>query len=208
MEKLKKAEYRNSLRSRRLICDALLELLNEKPLEKITVTDITTRADVNRGTFYLHYSSVNEVISELQDGYIAKMDQYFVNLDIPLTIDNIMIVTAECLKSIYDQNQPKYMALLFHQQLSFADKVCRSLQDRLLAAKDIPQDEDLQKELIVRASLLAHGVIGIFHASSTGMMDVSSDHLIRSVDNLVSDMHYLQTQKKNKAKVTLQNQNT
>lgn len=207
---MKKAEYRNSLRSRKLICHALLELLDEKPLEKITVTDITTRADVNRGTFYLHYSSVNEVISELQDGYIAKMDQYFAALDIPLTIDNIMIVTAECLKSIYDQNQPKYMALIFHQQLSFADKVCRSLQDRLLAAKDIPRDDDLQKELIVRASLLAHGVIGIFHASATGMMDVSSDHLIRSVDNLVSDMHFLQTQKKRRKtnKTTIHNQNT
>lgn len=197
-KKLGKAEYRNSIRSRRLICDALLELLDEKPLEKITVTDITKRADVNRGTFYLHYNSVNEVISELQDTYIGHMDQYFAALDTPLNIDNIMIITAECLKSIYDQNQPKYMALLFHQQLSFADKVCKCLQERLLAAKDIPQDENTQKELIVRASLLAHGVIGVFHAASTGMMDVSSDDLIRSVDNLVSDMQYLQTQKKKK----------
>lgn len=50
----------------------MLKLLDEKPLEKITVTDITNRADVNRGTFYLHYNSVNEVISELQDAYIAQ----------------------------------------------------------------------------------------------------------------------------------------
>ena len=102
---MKKAEYRNAVRSRRLICDALLELLDEKPLEKITVTDITKRADVNRGTFYLHYDSVNEVISELQDAYIAHMDQYFADLEIPITVDNIMIVTAECLKYIYNHDQ-------------------------------------------------------------------------------------------------------
>lgn len=195
---LKKAEYRNAARSRRLIRDALLELLDEKPLEKITVTDITKRADVNRGTFYLHYNSVNEVISELQDAYIAQMDQYFEDLKIPITVDNIMIITTECMKSIYEQNQAKYMALIFHQQITFADKVCRHFQNRLLECKDIPDDEDTQKEIIVRSSLLAHGILGVFHASSSGMLDLSTDHLIRGVNNLVADLQYLQTQKRKK----------
>ena len=38
-----KAEYRSSIRSRRLIRQAFVELLQEKELEKITVTDIITR---------------------------------------------------------------------------------------------------------------------------------------------------------------------
>lgn len=124
------------------------------------------------------------------------MDQYFANLQNPITVDNIMIITAECLKSIYDQNQAKYMALIFHQQISFADKVCKHFQDRLLESKDIPQDEDTQKEIIVRSSLLAHGILGAFHASSHGMLDVKMEHLICGVDNLVADMQYLQSQKK------------
>ena len=49
-----KAEYRSAIRSRKLINEALADLLTEKPLDKITVTDVVSRADINRGTFYAH----------------------------------------------------------------------------------------------------------------------------------------------------------
>ncbi|MBO5365138.1 MAG: TetR family transcriptional regulator, partial [Peptococcaceae bacterium] len=47
--------YRNAVRSKTMIRQAFLELLQEKPYEKITVTDIAQRADLNRSTFYAHY---------------------------------------------------------------------------------------------------------------------------------------------------------
>ncbi len=195
---MKKAEYRNAVRSRRLICDALLELLDEKPFDKITITDITNRADVSRGTFYLHYEKVSDVISELQDAYIEQMDQYFSKLDIPLTVDNVMVITAECLKYIYDQDQARYMSLIFHQHLSFADKVCKNIQTKLLESKDIPQDPQVQKEIIVRSTVLAHGILGVFHASASGALDLTTTDLMVSIGNLVKDMQHLPIQKKRK----------
>lgn len=57
-----KAEYRSAVRSRRLINQALAELIREKPVDKITVTDIVKRADINRGTFYAHYADVPDVL--------------------------------------------------------------------------------------------------------------------------------------------------
>lgn len=190
-----KTEYRNAVRSRRLIGDALLELLEEKPLEKITVTDIANRADVSRGTFYLHYESVSDVISELQDNYIQQMDRYFSTLDIPFTVDNAMLITAECLKYIYRQNQAKYLSLIFHQQVSFADKVCQNFQQRLLESKDMPTDEAARKEIIVRSSLMAHGILGAFHAASAGLLDLSAEQLMAGIDHFLADMQHLQAQK-------------
>lgn len=192
---MEKAEYRNSARSRRLICDALLELLGEKPLGKITVTDIAKRADVNRGTFYLHYDNISDVISELQNELIAQMDQFFDTRDISLNTANIMILTAECLKYIYNQDRAKYVPLLSHQQHSFADKVSKRFQARLLAAKNAPKDDDSQKELLIRASLLVHGIIGIFNASASGILDISAEELVRNMDKLVAEMQEIQTRK-------------
>lgn len=60
-----KAEYRSALRSKRLINEALADLLQEKPLDKITVTDVVTRADINRGTFYAHYRDIPDVVDHL-----------------------------------------------------------------------------------------------------------------------------------------------
>lgn len=60
-----KAEYRSAIRSRKLIITALADLLQEKPLEKITVTDVVNRAQINRGTFYAHYADIQDVVNHL-----------------------------------------------------------------------------------------------------------------------------------------------
>ena len=51
--------------TRTALRDALIDLICEKPLTHITVTDICTRADINRSTFYLHYQGVHELLAEL-----------------------------------------------------------------------------------------------------------------------------------------------
>lgn len=43
---------------------ALLELLKGKTLEVITVSEICRKAKVSRGTFYLHYSNIEELFEE------------------------------------------------------------------------------------------------------------------------------------------------
>lgn len=70
-----KAEYRSAQRSRRLINDALAELIKEKPLDKITVTDVVKRADLNRGTFYAHYTDIQDVLNRQVDEACATLQE-------------------------------------------------------------------------------------------------------------------------------------
>ena len=44
--------------------EALVKLLYEKSLDKITVSELCKEAKINRGTFYLHYPDVNELFEE------------------------------------------------------------------------------------------------------------------------------------------------
>ena len=46
---------------------ALLELMQEKKFEKITVTQICERAGVNRGTFYSHYTDIHAMLQDAED---------------------------------------------------------------------------------------------------------------------------------------------
>ena len=41
--------------TKRALVHSLKELLTEKPLDKITVTDLTEHCGVNRMTFYYHF---------------------------------------------------------------------------------------------------------------------------------------------------------
>lgn len=66
-----KAEYRSSIRSKVMIKEALLSLMLEKPFDKITITDIVTRADINRGTFYAHYDNTSDVLKSISTSLLT-----------------------------------------------------------------------------------------------------------------------------------------
>lgn len=55
------------VKTRRVIRDTLFELMGEKPLSKITISEICARAEINRKTFYRHYRAVGDVITELEN---------------------------------------------------------------------------------------------------------------------------------------------
>ncbi|MFX3631746.1 MAG: TetR/AcrR family transcriptional regulator [Candidatus Pristimantibacillus sp.] len=61
------------LRTRQLIRDAFIDLLQEIDLEKITVNRITERATINRVTFYLHYRDIPELLEKLAEDMINEI---------------------------------------------------------------------------------------------------------------------------------------
>ena len=52
--------------------EAVLELLKTKPIASLTVKEVCELADVNRGTFYLHYSEPRDVLKEIENTFIAE----------------------------------------------------------------------------------------------------------------------------------------
>ena len=60
-------ESRRVRMTKRLLYDALIELLRTQPLEKTTVTDVCRQADVNRSTFYAYYRDVSQLLLAIED---------------------------------------------------------------------------------------------------------------------------------------------
>lgn len=52
---------------------AFWELYQEKPIEKITVREITDRAGYNRATFYLYYHDVYDLLGQIEDAILANV---------------------------------------------------------------------------------------------------------------------------------------
>ena len=88
-----RAEYRSAIRSRKLINAALADLLQEKPLDKITVTDVVNRAQINRGTFYAHYADIPDVIQHLiQNTFSGIQDALSDPCPAPTQIPRVLLV--------------------------------------------------------------------------------------------------------------------
>lgn len=69
-------QYRNSERTKKWIREAFVELLYEKKsIEKITITELVSRADITKTTFYYHYSDIYAVAEEFENELIEKLNQ-------------------------------------------------------------------------------------------------------------------------------------
>lgn len=69
------SESRRSRMTRRLMKDALMELMEDRPLASVSITELCNRADVNRSTFYSYYSDLLQLLKEIEDDIIAQLPQ-------------------------------------------------------------------------------------------------------------------------------------
>lgn len=60
-------------RTKRLLHNSLLKLMEEKRFEDISITNIVEEAEVNRGTFYNHYQYKEDILNEIIKGVINDL---------------------------------------------------------------------------------------------------------------------------------------
>ena len=70
---LKNPEDRRARRSRRLLKESLLSLMGQKAFSEISVRDVAEGADMNRGTFYLHYSGTAELLQSVEEELLEEL---------------------------------------------------------------------------------------------------------------------------------------
>jgi AcrR family transcriptional regulator len=99
---LKSPNDRRAVKTKKIIKEVLYELMEEKGFNDISITDLTTRADINRGTFYLHYTDKFDLLEQVENEFIEELNEY--------TKDNILInfLTDNSLNS-----PPPFMVKLF-----------------------------------------------------------------------------------------------
>ncbi len=79
-----KSPNRQVLRSQQMLRDALFDLLQSKPYQKIGISDITDHAGLARSTFYSHFETKDDLlvccIDEIFEDFFAELDSRPIDL--------------------------------------------------------------------------------------------------------------------------------
>ena len=78
---------RRIARTKFAIQDALVTLIKEKGFDSITVSDIVARANINRGTFYLHYQDKFDLLEKTEAEILKEIQQIFLQANSLPTTD-------------------------------------------------------------------------------------------------------------------------
>lgn len=72
-------------KTRALLQQGLIQLMKEKEIQDISVKELSDLVDLNRGTFYLHYSDIYDMLNKIEDEIFLEFNTI---LDSSLTPDS------------------------------------------------------------------------------------------------------------------------
>ena len=77
------AENRSVRNTKKKLRDGLLRLMEEKPINEISVKELTELVDVNRGTFYFHYTDIYDMLRKMEEEFFLNFSETLQNM-VPL----------------------------------------------------------------------------------------------------------------------------
>ena len=180
MESVNRKSDLRVMKTKRAIHTAFAELLTEKNMDDITVTDIASRAMINRKTFYNNYRGVYELVDELENEVIRTFETAMQGIDF---IENPYAVFVK-LTEIINSDMDFYGALLrSSRNAGLAHKIRQTLQqkaqDMFASRVDMPPD---QMEVMMNYSI--SGMVAVYQS----WFNSERRQLIEEVSDIVSRM--------------------
>lgn len=132
MEAQVKKEDRRVRRTKKLLTQALTELMQQKQVKEITVTELTDLADMNRGTFYLYYKDIFDMLEHIEDNMFQALNEILERHE----KENVVQETEPILRDILgfiEENQEMVRVLLSpHGDMNFLHRLNDVLREKCL----------------------------------------------------------------------------
>lgn len=148
--------------TRENLIEAFWELYKDKPIEKITVKEITNRAGYNRGTFYAYFKDTYEVLKEIKESIMPSKDMIIYPIQRLEKKEDLIFDTLNHSNDYFINNQEKIIVLLGPEgDPSFVHELktrTREILIEYLKGSDINEPEKIQ--FIIEYHMSA--IIGVF----------------------------------------------
>ena len=125
-----------------LMDEALIKLLEVKDFEYITVKEICAKAGVNRSTFYLHYETVADLLTETMEYYNEKfIKQFSVKPDQFISsirsapLDELVLINSEYLRpylSFIKEHKSVYVAAFTNPECMQTERLLEGISEYVL----------------------------------------------------------------------------
>ena len=138
------------------IYNAFIELLSKKPVYKITVKELVELADINRGTFYFHYSDIYHLLEELESNLYKAYD---VIMKQPYTSAPQLLISL--LEVSYNNSQLISLLLGSNGDPRFINTLSGKLKANLLSLWENQRIDISSQKVQMYSTFLVQGLIGM-----------------------------------------------
>lgn len=155
-------EDRRVRKTKKAMTAALAQLLLEKPLKNISVREISDMADINRGTFYLHYRDVYDMVEQLQNEIFEKFNDIVDSHDTKKSTDELFPLLVEMFNLLSENFELAKVLIGKNGDAAFVDKLKEVTRAKCFANVRKHLNIENSDEFNYFYNYITSGCIGIF----------------------------------------------
>ena len=159
-----KKEDRRVRRTKKLLTQALTQLLQEKQINEITVKDLTDLADMNRGTFYLYYKDMFDMLEKIEDGMFEALDAIVSLHEHDDVSQQTKPILLDLFRFIQDNQEMCRVLLSPHGDMNFLHRLNEVVREKCLKAWPNIRKEKGEADFDYHYSFVVFGCAGIIRA--------------------------------------------
>lgn len=118
------------IKTKNAIFEAFKQLVQEKDMSDITISELTQKANITRSTFYMYYNTVGDVRTDIENTIMARIDRIMSETDISNSIRNPYPLLSMLADEILKQDQNNRYILSSSTSGQLMDKI----NDRIVEA--------------------------------------------------------------------------
>jgi len=180
---------RRVLKTKEAIIKAFVELIAEKNFEQMTINEIAERANVNRGTIYLHYVDKFDLLDQCIEVYLTKLFESCMPPDdaVQPSPKTLLLRTFKYL----EQHAFIYTTLLTSNGVpTFRNRLMEGMLQSIEENIDMSCiNQDMNKEIMVQ--FLASATIGLLEWWIIRSMPYPAEEMVKQLWLLLERNHIL-----------------
>lgn len=173
---------RRTIRTRQAIRDVFIDLLQQKSLNKISVSEITNAANIGRGTFYLHYEDVYSLYEQLVNELLENLVTLFHHAYPEKGSNNFMVLSQKLIDYI-EENASLFLLLIGQDnEGKMNQRLKKIFVDQVMEIEQIDKSDFTS---IIETSFTVSGIVGVLTDWLTAGMDIEKEYLTGIMNELI-----------------------
>ncbi len=174
-------------RTKMLLQNALVDLMLEKAVGKISVKELTQKADVNRSTFYLHYLDIYDMLEQMENEFVETIQGFFHDFFTPLPTSMPLTLFVN-ISEWLEQDKEYYVKLLRGSASGYIFEELESrIRDEFLTLLYLFFLDEESLDLRTRVNFTVSGTVGVLRMWVMEGGNISLVELSETIDDILNN---------------------
>lgn len=174
-------------RTKMLLQNALVDLMLEKAAGKISVKELTQKADVNRSTFYLHYLDIYDMLEQMENEFVETIQGFFHDFFTPLPTSMPLTLFVN-ISEWLEQDKEYYVKLLRGSASGYIFEELESrIRDEFLTLLYLIFLDEESLDLRTRVNFTVSGTVGVLRMWVMEGGNISLVELSETIDDILNN---------------------